>query len=361
MIDIIHAFREEFEERVLITGFLNPRNHSLDPKVKLELMVPYDRGSGFRRLFTWSMGFLKALWLIKTKYRNADLFLVSNPPFAPLIPLFCSNAYKILIYDIYPDALVEFGYLNKGSFLIKRWEKANRKVFASAQKVYTLTEGMALRVSHYVNIEKIQVVPIWTDNAFLKPIPKGKNPFIKEMGWQGKFIVLYSGNLGKSHPVEILVELAKQCKEPEIHFVIIGGGDKYEMLRQMIQDFDLSNMELLPWQPTEKLPHTLTAADLALVTLSEESAELSIPSKTFNLMSVGVPVLGIAPSDSALAELIKSEKIGQNFDKNKVDEILDFIISMYKNPDLREKLIENILTCSSKFGPENAEIFRDNI
>jgi glycosyltransferase involved in cell wall biosynthesis len=357
MIDIIQVFKEEYDERVLLTGWLNPRNRTLDPEVKVIKTIAYDRSSGMKRMLTWSFAFLKAVWLIKTTYQKADLFLVSNPPFATLIPLFVNNSYKILIYDIYPDALVEFGYFKKQSLLIKMWEKANRKVFTRAQKVYTLTEEMKSRVGRYTESKNIEVVPIWTDNEFLKPIPKSNNSFIKQMGWEDKFIVMYSGNLGKSHPVEILVELAKQCEQEAILFVIIGGGDKYEMINQRILGANLTNIILLPWQATEILPYSLAAADLAIVTLGEEAAELSIPSKTFNLMSVGVPIVGISPSSSALAELIKSEKIGLNFESTQVEELIKSIVDIYKNPEIQRNMAENALSCSMNFGPENAEIF----
>lgn len=357
MIDIVDAFAPQYAERVLITGLLNPRNKAIDSRVKVENMIPYNRSSSIKRLFTWGLGFLKALWLIKTKYRNADLFLVSNPPFAPLIPLFCSNSYKILIYDIYPDAFVKFGYLNKDSLLVKLWEKANQKIFAKATKVYTLTEEMKTRVMRYANEDKIKIVPIWTDNSYLKPIPKEQNPFIEEKRWKGKFIVMYSGNMGKSHPVEILVELANKCLQTDVHFVIIGGGDKYEMLCEMILESELSNIEILPWQPTEKLPFTLASADIGIVTIGDEAADLSIPSKTFNLMSVGVPILGISPQSSALADLINMELIGKNFEASQLHEIIEFILYCYFNHDFKQILIENTQRTSLKFQSDNANLF----
>lgn len=357
MIDIINAFSDQYEERILITGFLNPRNNPLDADVKVEQMISYNRSSGFKRLLTWGLGFIKALWLIKIKYRKADLFLVSNPPLAPLIPLFCANPCKILIYDIYPDALVEFGYFKNNSWFIKLWGKANKKVFGSAERIYTLTSGMAKRVSNYIAQENVTVVPIWTDNFFFKPVAKDQNPFVKEMAWENKFIVMYSGNLGKSHPVEILVELAKRVDDSNIQFCIIGGGDKFEMIKGLIEDSNLSNIILLPLQATEKLPYTLSAADLALVTIGEEVAELSIPSKAFNLLSAGVPIFGISPINSALADLIQSENIGQNFMSSQLEDMMAFITDLKKNSKIRAQLVANALASSKKFLPENAKNF----
>jgi hypothetical protein len=95
MVDIISAFEGQFDERVLFTGFLNERNNKLSHNIKVEKLKRYNRSSSFKRIFTWSLAFLKALWLIKIKYRKAHLFLVSNPPFATLLPIFCKNSFDV--------------------------------------------------------------------------------------------------------------------------------------------------------------------------------------------------------------------------------------------------------------------------
>ncbi|UAM96591.1 glycosyltransferase family 4 protein [Polaribacter litorisediminis] len=357
MIDILEAFDDIYEERILITGYLNPREKNLGQKVILKKMIPYDRSSSFKRLMTWSMGFLKAVWLIKTRYRDADLFLVTNPPFTTFIPLLCSNKYKLLIYDIYPDALVEFSYFKKESKVTKVWEKVNRKVFKKAQKVYTLTEGMKSRILNYTSEENIKVVPIWTENEFLKPIEKSVNPFIIERKLEDKFIVMYSGNLGKSHPVEIMVELAKLCKNPKIHFMIIGGGDKYNLLDQKITDANLSNITLQTWMPTQEIPQSMNAADIGVVTLGKEATDISIPSKTFNLFSVAKPILAICNKEAALADLIKRNKCGESFPPDEIQNILDFINRLHSEKELHKYYASNSLKTSLLFTKENAKSF----
>jgi hypothetical protein len=309
MIDIIDAFKDEYEERILLTGFLNPRNKILDATVKVEKLIPYDRSSTFKRMFTWVGAFLKILFLIKFKYPKAHLFLVSNPPLTAWVPLFCKNSYDILIYDVYPDALVEFGYFKQDSWIIKKWENINRRMYAKARKISTITSGMKERIAKYVNKNKVNVVPIWTDNSFLKPIPKSENVFLKTHQIEDKFIVMYSGNMGKAHPVEILIELALQFQNnTEIFFLLIGGGDRYKEMEVLIAKKNLQNIKILPWQDTKTLPFTLSGADLALVTVGNEASDLSIPSKTYNLMSVGTPILCVAPQNSALARLVENEK-----------------------------------------------------
>ncbi len=113
MIDIVNAFAKHYQELVLMTGCLNPRSKILDEKVKVEWLPEYKRDSNLQRIKSWFLAFIKSLFLIKTKYRKSDLFLVTNPPFSVFIPLFCKNKYNLLVYDIYPNALVEYNYFKR--------------------------------------------------------------------------------------------------------------------------------------------------------------------------------------------------------------------------------------------------------
>ncbi len=220
---------------------------------------------------------------------------------------------------------------------------------------------MKNKLEDYAGKKEIKVVSVWSDNEFLKPVKKEENGFIKELGLDNKFIVMYSGNLGKTHNVEVMIELAKKIKDNKIFFLIIGQGDKYVKIKNIILETDLKNIILLPWQPTEKLPFTLSSADLAVITLGTEAADLSIPSKTFNFMSVGVPILGICKEDSSLAELINSLKIGRVFSSDKLNEIADFISALKNDKNLYSTFAENSFRASEKFTSKNALEFVKNV
>jgi hypothetical protein len=355
MVDIINAFEEQFDERILLTGFLNERNNKLSHNIKVEKLIRYNRSSSFKRIFTWSFAFLKALWLIKIKYRKAHLFLVSNPPFATLLPLFCNNSFDILIYDIFPDALVEFKIISSNSIIAKWWSNANQNIFVKARKVFTISEPMKDRLSRYVVAEKIEVVPIWTDNNFLKPIPKNENLFLKNINLQDRFLIVYSGNMGKSHPVVKMIELAERFQTTnEVHFLLIGGGHQYLTLEDQIHNSGLKNINIMPWQPTENLPYTLSAPHLALVTIGNEASDLSIPSKLFNFMSTGTPILCIAPKSSALSRLVLKEEIGNAFTETELDEMVDFINKSKEDSIYYNSLMTNSIATSLKYSPKNA-------
>ncbi|MBT1700514.1 glycosyltransferase family 4 protein [Fulvivirgaceae bacterium PWU4] len=354
MIDIINAHRGKYKTRAFITGKLTARNVPLDSDVKVEKIVTYNRTTTIKRLWTWGWAFVQILFLVKTKYRKADLYIVSNPPFAPLLPLFCSNRFFILTYDVYPDALVEYKIMKADSFVIRLWKRANRKIFARAAKLFTLSEGMKTLLSQYADASKIEVAPLWTDNTFLKPVDKHENKFIAANGLQGKFLVMYSGNLGFTHNLEMLVEAAARLRNNQVQFVIIGEGDKKKMLEERIASYGLTNCLMLPWQDVQMLPYSLSAADLAVVTLGKEASLLSVPSKTYNLMSVGAPMLCLASKHSELAALIAKYGMGRCFEDTELDAMVAFIEEIAARPDYQRKLHTNALAASTEFGPENA-------
>jgi glycosyltransferase involved in cell wall biosynthesis len=356
MIDIIHA-NSQYKKRAIITGKLVERNLRLDSSVKVEKIITYNRSSGFKRLFTWGWGFIQILWLVKTKYRKSTLFIVTNPPFAIFIPLFCRNNFSLLVYDIYPDALIAYKMIGANSFLAGWWEKANKRVFTKANNVFTISDGMKKSLGKYADLKKIKTVPIWTDNRFLKPIPKEENNFIRNNQLQNKFLVVYSGNLGHSHPVEALVEIAAAIKDKDILFLIIGEGNKKELINERIKAYQLSNCILLPFQEVTMLPQSLSSANLGVVTLGKEASSLSVPSKTFNLMSVGVPILGIAGQGSELSALLSQFKFGQCFNETDIAAMISFIKLVKSDTLYREVLQKNALSASNNFGPENAMKF----
>ena len=103
MIDIIRAHDGLYDEYALLAGSIHSRNNKLPEHIKIDYLVKYNRKSKFKRLLSWVIGFIQILWIIKTRYRNAFLFIVTNPPLAVFIPFFCKNKYSILFYDIFPD------------------------------------------------------------------------------------------------------------------------------------------------------------------------------------------------------------------------------------------------------------------
>ncbi len=357
MIDIINAYAQAGYKCILLTGRLVERNIPLAPGTKIEKIIRYNRSGILKRLFTWIVGFFQIVWKVKTKYRHDELFIVSNPPLATLLPNWVKNQCDLLIFDIYPDALVETGYLTEQSYIIKLWKKLNSKAFAKANKIFTISDGMKQVLQSYTTKKTVEAVPLWTDNTFLKPIEKESNPFILKHNLQGKFIVMYSGNLGLSSEVHIVVDIAATVGRTDIIFLVIGEGAKKDLIREKSLALGLTNLIMLPWQSTADLPYSLSAADLAFVFLGKNISKLALPSKLFNFLSVGAPILCIARKGSEVESLVNKYSCGYCYEPDDIKGISECIVELAENNQLHSTIKKNSLKASEDFSCRNARKF----
>jgi glycosyltransferase involved in cell wall biosynthesis len=357
MIDIINTYAKEGYSCVLLTGRLVQRNTPLNQTVRIERIIRYNRATTFRRLFTWVFGFLQ-IWLkVVFKYKRDYLFIVSNPPFAPLLPLIVKNPFQLLIFDIYPDSLSEMGYLSADSLLIKWWIRSNKKIYCKAKSIVTITGSMKQVLQKYSGNNPVEVVSVWTDNTFLKPVDPDQNPFLIKHRLCGKFVVLYSGNIGLAGDVDALIDVAEKIENDDILFLIIGEGAKKKMIQEKIRKLALKNVMLLPWQPVTELPYSLSSASLAVISLGLKASKLAIPSKLYNFLSVGAPLLCMTSKGSEVENLVANYKCGRNFEPNDIKGMADFIVEVAVNKELNNLMRLNSSTAAQDFSSINVAKF----
>lgn len=354
MVDIANAYATKYDKIVLIAGMIKPMDRELNPAVETQKIIKYNRTSFMGRLFTWSWGSLQVFFLLLLKYRNYEVIYTTNPPFAYFSSLFINHKFSIIVYDIYPDILKNIG-LGQKNLIYILWSKINKKLFRQANKVIILSKGMLDPMSFYIEPQKIKVIPNWSSSDKFIPIKKEENPFLKVHNLADKFIVLYSGNMGYTHSVETIIEVAKTLESIKtICFLIIGEGTKKEKLIQLSRQYHLENCVFMSWQPASVLPYSLASADLAIITLSDENATLSVPSKTYNLLAVGSPLLCIAPDNSELSLLVGKYQNGRCFTKDQIKEIANYIFDLSNNRNLQKELSRNSLEASKEYSYVNA-------
>ena len=358
MTDIVNAFVQsgKYDRVELFTGEINIRPSIPDPSVRIIKTIKYNKKNTFCRLYSWFIAYVHLLFLVWCRGKNCELFLVTNPPLTTFIPSFTRKEYSFLIYDLYPDSLFSQGFLKQDSFLARMWMKTNARVFARAKNVFTISNDMKNAVSRYLTGEKITVVYNWAHNEHLKPIDKQNNVFLKQYGISDKFIVLYSGNMGMTHDIDVMVEVAKQLKDQdEIRFLFIGEGAKKSMIEKGIEDYGLNNCLVLPFQPLDILPYSMGAADIAVVTTDAKQTGLSVPSKTYSYLAVGSVLLCLADSKSELGRMVEENRIGRCFNRNDVTSIARFVETMVSDRDLCKTYRNNSRNLSTSFTQENAK------
>jgi glycosyltransferase involved in cell wall biosynthesis len=357
MVDIANAYATKYEKVVLITGKIQILERPLDKNIEISKIVSYNKKNSFSRIYSWIWGTIQIFWKLLIKYRKGDILFVTNPPLSYVSALFLNRVYSVLIYDIYPDALKNIG-ISENHLIYKTWVLLNKRIYKRAKKIYTLSEGMATKLSQYVHKDSITVIPNWSGSEKIRPIPKNKNIFIKNKNIENKFIVLYSGNMGYTHNVDVLVDVAKSLiNEKNIIFLFIGDGKMKNELISKVKAENLNNCLFFGWQNPDMLPFSLAAADLGVVTLNEETAYLSVPSKTYNLMAAGVALLSISPENSALSDLIKSHQNGRNFSADQVSEISNFILYCRDNRDVLKKMSKKSFEASKNYTFKNASFY----
>ncbi|MFV0419972.1 MAG: glycosyltransferase family 4 protein [Dysgonomonas sp.] len=354
MIDIVNEFADTYDEVVLMYGTLRPLDVNLSDKVKHSRIIQYNRKSALSRILTWLIASVQICFRLLLKYRYYEVFYVTNPPMSYLVSLFLHRPYSILIYDIYPDALMNIG-MSENNILYRIWSGCNRKVFKAARCIFTLSEGMKSRLIEYADSHKIHVIPNWSHSENFRPIHKEDNPFIKQYNLEGKFIILYSGNIGYTHNLESVVELAKLLStEKEVQFLIIGNGAKKQKIINMVNAYGLNNCLFLDWQMQEILPYSLASADLGIVTINDKTSLLSVPSKTYHLLAAGVPLLCFASQDSELNKLILEYQNGYCFVHDDLQNIVSCIMNLKNDFEKIKELSTNSLSASLCFTKQNA-------
>ena len=196
------------------------------------------------------------------------------------------------------------------------------------------TVGLQLR-----GADRVVVIENWADTDVFYPREKADNEFAREQGLVEKFTVLYSGNLGVSHDLHLLLDLADRLADlPAVVFVVIAGGAGVRDLARTAQRRDLSNVRFLPLQPWAQVPLALAAADLGVVSQMRGTGTLSVPSKTYNLLASGVPLLALTDAQGDLAELVRDERIGLVASFDGVEEPERFIRELIARPDILGEL-----------------------
>lgn len=355
MVDIVNAYASKYNEITLIAGSIKQNERKLNNEVKVDKILAYNRTSGIKRVLTWLWGTLQIFFKLLFKYRGWYVVYVTNPPMSYLLALLLKNRFSVIVYDIYPDTLANIG-IKPSNFFFRKWVNWNEKIFVKADKVFTLSEGMKKQLMNYGSEDKIVAISNWPASSKLQPIDKHVNHFISEYNLSNKFVVLYSGNIGKTHNVEYIIETAKALRKYEnIHFMIIGEGGKKKILEDKVSEYRLNNCTFLTWQNTDKLPYSLASADVAVITLNDETSSLSVPSKTYNLLAVGVPLLCIASEKTELYQLVSKYNNGKCYDKNDIQGMVNFILELYNNTELKAELSNNSLKASTHFTYKNAE------
>ena len=260
--------------------------------------------------------FFKALRIIKL---NDQVLVVTNPPTLPYLMVFACFIKRarcvLVIHDVYPDVLVAAGYVSESNLIVRIASFFSLCLYVSVNKIVVLGRDMyklILEKDSNKLENKVYIIHNWADVDEIFPLNRSENPLLLEKGLADKFIVLYSGNMGKTHGIEDIVLSADLLNVtlPSVHFLMCGYGSKWEWLNNKHNSNAIKNITLLPIQPRSELNILLNACDVALISFVSRMVGVSVPSRLYNIFASGKPVIAVADASSELSLVIKEEGVG---------------------------------------------------
>ncbi|MDT8759719.1 glycosyltransferase family 4 protein [Sphingomonas psychrotolerans] len=275
---------------------------------------------------------LSAAWFALTHFRRGDrLLIVTNPPTLPpllgLIARWKRMDAHLLVHDVYPEVLAATGFLrvdSTGYRLLKRFFSATYRLYRS---VIVLGRDMADVVRDKIAAgQRITIIPNWGDVDEVQPIARAANPFLSANAIDAPCVIQFSGNIGRTHDVETVLAAARRLRDrADILFVFAGYGGKTGVISDAIAAGELPNVRLLPRQPRELLGPMLASATATIISFVDAMRGLSVPSRMYNVLSAGTPIIAIAEADSELAMVVGEERAGWVLAPGDVDALVRLI------------------------------------
>lgn len=276
----------------------------------------FGRANLLGRAFDYLSFYLSAFTKLFGLARRGDVIVAKTDP--PLISVVAGWVAALRgarlvnwLQDLFPEVAAALG-IGKGEsapIRLLRWLR-NRSLLR-AQTNVVIGERMADRLRQQgVPDERIRVIHNWTDGAKVYPVED--NPLRTAWGLDDKFVVGYSGNMGRAHEFETIMSAAEGLKaRDDIRFLFIGGGPQKELIERTARERHLPNIEFQPYQARDRLAESLSVADVHLISLQPQLESLIVPSKFYGIAAAGRAALFIGDKDGEIPRLLAQADMGR--------------------------------------------------
>lgn len=264
--------------------------------------------------------FVKSL----SNFRRGDkVLVVTTPPSMPFIVALASlirgAGYVLLIHDNYPEMLVAVGKATESSLLTRTLNFFNRWLYKHAARIIVVGRDMKkLAERKTEGLEtSIATIPNWAELESVSPAPRDSSPLLGELGVTDKLVLMYAGNLGFPNDLESIADCARMIdgKLP-VHFIFIGEGVKRKWLEHTVKALALTNVSILDPRPRSEQMSFINSCDVGIVPLTSKMWGVSMPSRTYNLLAAGKPILALTERDSEIDLVVKENNIGWSVPPN---------------------------------------------
>lgn len=285
-------------------------------------------------------------YMLWKKYDVA--FIDSTPPIQglklPIVRLFKSTPIVYNAQDIFPDSLVGTGLTKKGSLIWRIGRVVEKITYKYSNKIIVISEDFKINLlAKGVPEDKIEVVYNWVDEKAVTGVPRSQNKLFEKYNLNpSKFYITYSGNIGLTQNMDMLLDVMEdfKTKAPDVRLVLIGEGAYKTQVEQIVKEKELSNVTLLPFQPYEDISFVFSLGDVGLVISKPGVGANSVPSKTWSIMSASRPVIANF-DENELKTIIEENNCGIFTKAGDKQEFMNAIIKLYNDKEQCKEMGNN--------------------
>jgi hypothetical protein len=286
-------------------------------------------------------------YLLKNVKKGEKVFIVTNP--APLILLISilktikNIELIILVHDVFPENTIPAGIIkSQKSFIYKILKSIFDRAYSKADKLIVLGRDMQKvienKIKKYTDTSKTIIIENWGDIVGIYPISKEK-VFEEASPLSRKIVFQYAGNVGRVQGLLELLEVIQNVNNNNLAFYFVGEGAVKKAMLEYVNLNELKNVYFDGAYSREDQLSVLNKADIAFVSLADGMFGLGVPSKTYNILASGKPILYIGEENSEIDLLIKEKNIGYSFRHSEKSELINFFSEFNEDSvlDLEQK------------------------
>lgn len=237
--------------------------------------------------------------------------------------------------DLHPDASLALGRMSRRNPGVATLAWLSDAIYRQADRVVALGPYMADRLlAKGVRPQRLATIPVWSRRDEVYPMPREGHELRRSLGLEGKFVAMYSGNLGLAHCFEEFLEAARRLRHrDDVVFLFAGDGPRLGEVLAAKQAEGLDNVRMLDYVPREKLHASLSLADAHLISMRREMTGICVPGKLYGAMAAGRPTIFVGPEHCETADTIRQADCGHTVRRGDVDSLVEAIEHLASDPD----------------------------
>jgi colanic acid biosynthesis glycosyl transferase WcaI len=277
--------------------------------------------------------------------KHYDVILATNGSFISGISAWLMSKARGIpfvynVQDLYPETPIRTGKVRhpvaiwglRGMELFMYRRASHLSVITPSFQEHAKAMGIAA--------DRVSVIPNFVDTSFIRPLSR-QNPFSERNGLADKFVVTHAGNVGYVYDLDTMLDAAVMLSAYEdIVFLIVGDGVSKARLEQRARELRLRNVRFLPFQPHADLPWLRATSDVQVSLYRRGSSRHSMPSKVYEIMASGRPLLVSADARSDVWNLVEETGCGLCVEPQDAEKLALAVLRLYNDRDLCTRIGE---------------------